>query len=661
VSAGRLIACTAVGEARGVDAAAAAVAVSSAMAVESEGALLIDLRAGSNPPRGTLLASSSARALERTAGDIEGMRAAARGRICVARPAEPDSDRGREAVEELIAPPLIAPVVLCVTDPPGFRDVLESAPGGSRAALLKTAPGAERSLIALLAGELRAEGVPVKAWTSAIGLIPARRALAGLEPGGATGRRAARFASVLAPARGRPRLSVVRPELAAERGQALPAVLGAAILVIALALILVAIGGASTAKGRMQRAADLGALSAARSMRDDFPRLFVPATLPDGSPNPAHLERAAYLARAEATARDAAERNGIDADLVRVHFPDARSMAPLRVVVDARAEVDAGSGESGETAVSAEAEVTPPSAGTATSQPTMASGGGYSGPLAYRQGKPMRPDVAEAFDRMAKASADAGVALVINSAYRSDAEQQRLWEQHPDPTWVAPPGTSLHRCATELDLGPPDAYGWLAANAPRFGFLQRYSWEAWHYGYIDGPEPCSAEGNRIGADARAEADGRQGADQGLPSFVPPQYREPLLAAAARHDVSAALLASQLMAESNFNPNAVSPVGAQGIAQFMPSTAIAYGLDDPFDPIASIEAQARMMGGLLDQFGGSVELALAAYNAGPAAVAACNCVPPYPETQAYVARIMGLLDGAGSLAAPAPALEVRLVA
>lgn len=65
-----------------------------------------------------------------------------------------------------------------------------------------------------------------------------------------------------------------------------------------------------------------------------------------------------------------------------------------------------------------------------------------------------------------------------------------------------------------------------------------------------------------------------------------------------------------------------------------------------------------MSDLLDRFGGSVPLALAAYNAGPAPVAACDCVPDYPETQAYVARILGLMSGAGELAAPT--LEVRLV-
>ena len=86
-----------------------------------------------------------------------------------------------------------------------------------------------------------------------------------------------------------------------------------------------------------------------------------------------------------------------------------------------------------------------------------------------------------------------------------------------------------------------------------------------------------------------------------------------------------------MAESNFNPFARSPAGAQGIAQFIPSTAAAYGLADPFDPAAAIDAQAHLMSDLLRQFG-SPQLALAAYNAGPAPVEACGCVPDYPETR-----------------------------
>ena len=113
-----------------------------------------------------------------------------------------------------------------------------------------------------------------------------------------------------------------------------------------------------------------------------------------------------------------------------------------------------------------------------------------------------------------------------------------------------------------------------------------------------------------------------------------------------------------MAESNFNPYAGSPAGAQGIAQFMPSTAAAYGLVNPFDPVAAIDAQAHLMSDLLRQFG-DLSLALAAYNAGPAPVEECSCIPVFPETQAYVTRILGLLGGSSALAIPS--FEVRLVA
>jgi hypothetical protein len=267
----------------------------------------------------------------------------------------------------------------------------------------------------------------------------------------------------------------------------------------------------------------------------------------------------------------------------------------------------------------------------------------------------MRPDVAASFDRMAAAAFSAGLALTVNSAFRSDAEQAALFAAHPDPRWVAPPGQSLHRCATELDLGPESAYSWLAANAARFGFVLRYQWEAWHYGFDAGPAPCSDAGNAIGANG---GDGAVAGFGGLPSFVPPRFRAPLLRSAAHWNVSAELLAAQLMAESNFNPFATSNAGAQGIAQFIPSTAGAYGLTDPFDPVAAIDAQAHLMSDLTRQFGSS-ELALAAYNAGPAPVEACHCVPAIPETSAYVSRIFGLLGGAGALAAPS--FEVRLVA
>ena len=203
----------------------------------------------------------------------------------------------------------------------------------------------------------------------------------------------------------------------------------------------------------------------------------------------------------------------------------------------------------------------------------------------------MRPDVALAFDRMAAAAREeAGVFLDVTSGFRSDAEQARLFAAHPDPKWVAPPGESLHRYATELDLGPPAAYGWLAANAPRFGFMQRYSWEPWHYGFTRNPGSSS-----VGFGARG---GDGGATRAVQSFVPRRYAPLIVRAAQRWSVSAQLLAAQLYAESNFNPFARSPAGAQGIAQFMPGTAAAIGLLDPFDPDAAINAQAHLMRDLL---------------------------------------------------------------
>ncbi|HWA53762.1 MAG TPA: transglycosylase SLT domain-containing protein, partial [Solirubrobacterales bacterium] len=336
------------------------------------------------------------------------------------------------------------------------------------------------------------------------------------------------------------------------------------------------------------------------------------------------------------------------------------SFAPLRAKAVIVAAVEVGSRQA-RVEASAVAEAAAPGGSAGEFAPTVASGGGYRGPLVYRQGHGMRPDVAVAFDRMSAAAAASGLALLVNSAFRSDAEQAALFAAHPDPTWVAPPGHSLHRCATELDLGPESAYGWLAANASRFGFVQRYSWEAWHYGFDAGPPPCSQAGNAVGAGglvAGHGGDGTLAGGAGLPGFVPSRFRAPLLRAATHWNVSATLLAAQLMAESNFDPYASSPAGAQGIAQFMPGTAVSYGLRDPFDPAEAMDAQAHLMSDLIRQLG-SPQLALAAYNAGPAPVEACRCVPAIPETQAYVTRILALLGGSGALFVPR--FEVRLIA
>lgn len=123
---------------------------------------------------------------------------------------------------------------------------------------------------------------------------------------------------------------------------------------------------------------------------------------------------------------------------------------------------------------------------------------------------------------------------------------------------------------------------------------------------------------------------------GAPGGEP--FAELFAAAGAKHGVSPALLTAVARAESNFNPRAVSHAGAQGLMQLMPATARGLGVTDSFDPAQAVDGAARLLAGHLAKFG-SVELALAAYNAGPGAVQRHGGVPPYRETQAYVAKIM----------------------
>lgn len=114
------------------------------------------------------------------------------------------------------------------------------------------------------------------------------------------------------------------------------------------------------------------------------------------------------------------------------------------------------------------------------------------------------------------------------------------------------------------------------------------------------------------------------------------------AAAERYGLNPRLLAAVAKVESNFNPNARSGAGAAGLMQFMPATARDNNID-PYDPAQIIPAAARLLRSHLDRFG-SIDLALAAYNAGPGAVQRAGGVPPYTETRNYVSKVLGLLNG-----------------
>jgi cell wall-associated NlpC family hydrolase len=124
------------------------------------------------------------------------------------------------------------------------------------------------------------------------------------------------------------------------------------------------------------------------------------------------------------------------------------------------------------------------------------------------------------------------------------------------------------------------------------------------------------------------------------------YPSLFASATAAYGLPPGLLQAVATAESDMGPQAVSSAGAEGMMQLMPQVAAQMGVD-PFDPSQAVPAAASLLSGYLQRFG-SLPLALAAYNAGPQAVAAYNGVPPYPQTTAYVSKVLGLMGkGAAS--------------
>ena len=196
--------------------------------------------------------------------------------------------------------------------------------------------------------------------------------------------------------------------------------------------------------------------------------------------------------------------------------------------------------------------------------PGHGAGGGYDGPLAYRMGKPMRPDVARGL------RPDGG-----GGAPGRDRplDHQRRFARTPSRRGCSPPtrtrsgsrrrGPACTAGAPSSTWGRPARTRWLKANARPFGFIHRYAWEPWHYGFGANPRdrvhPAQYEKG-----AWEPPGGDHGRIQhGLPSFVPPRFHDPIAKAALRWNVPMNLLAAQLYAESGFNPFASSGAGRAG--------------------------------------------------------------------------------------------------
>ncbi|MBI1749902.1 MAG: lytic transglycosylase domain-containing protein [Acidobacteria bacterium] len=117
------------------------------------------------------------------------------------------------------------------------------------------------------------------------------------------------------------------------------------------------------------------------------------------------------------------------------------------------------------------------------------------------------------------------------------------------------------------------------------------------------------------------------------------YGDLIRSAAQKHGVDEDLISSVIAAESDFNPRAISRKRARGLMQLMPGTAASLDVADAFDPAQNVDAGTRYLKSLLEQYGQDLTLALAAYNAGPDRVAQYRGVPPFPETQAYIRRVL----------------------
>lgn len=231
---------------------------------------------------------------------------------------------------------------------------------------------------------------------------------------------------------------------------ALGIVLAAAFLLV----ILAAVGSAYVAHAELQQAADVAATAVER--------------LPGDSPR----RRAVELARANGA-------TGVDVD-------ELDGGARLRIRVQGRARVGFGGRRGGVVEATAWASVPPPSSfSDAGPNPP----GFYAGPLELVDGVPVCTAVAAAYRRMDAAAALDGIALVATSGFRGYAEQARLYATL-GPGIAAPPGASRHHDATELDLavGPAGSpvHRWLLAHGSAHGFIQRYSWEPWHWGFVRG-------------------------------------------------------------------------------------------------------------------------------------------------------------------------------
>ena len=236
----------------------------------------------------------------------------------------------------------------------------------------------------------------------------------------------------------------------------------------------------------------------------------------------------------------------------------------------------------------------------------------------------VNPTLAERFSKM---QSDLGSQIPISSGYRSMSEQAKLYA-NPGKYPVAKPGNSMHNYGMAIDVPESvgnklDASGALAAH----GLFRPWP--------VKDPVHIQMVGTSL---ATARAGGAGGAD--INSIISE--------ASAKYGVPEALIRGIIKRESNFRYDAVSGAGAKGLMQLMPGTAAEMGVTNPFDPRQNVMGGTKYIAQQLKSFGGNVDLALAAYNAGPGNVRKYGGIPPFAETQHYVQAVKANMGAKGTL-------------
>jgi soluble lytic murein transglycosylase-like protein len=212
--------------------------------------------------------------------------------------------------------------------------------------------------------------------------------------------------------------------------------------------------------------------------------------------------------------------------------------------------------------------------------------------------------------------------------------------------WRTPPADT-EECVVTLRVVPFVLV--LSVLWPQSAAAQLYSWRDAHGTLVVSNRPRADKGDMT---TYAVA-GSRSVRASQPALAKNRFNDTIEDQASRHGVSADLVRAVIQAESAFNPSAVSVKGAMGLMQLMPATAREFGVSNPFEPEQNITGGVRYLRTLLDRYDNDVELALAAYNAGPGNVEKYGDVPPFKETQAYVKKIAK----ATSEAAPPPPKNV----